>query len=113
MAALLFMLNPNLSTLLSYLRTTKVSWNYELNSPLDLLPELFPGTYSWNKEFQTFDLKEELPPNTTVSGYVAKFFGMPTQKYLDIFVFLEGHDGPVTQEQFTAALEEYTKTQEN
>lgn len=107
------MLNPNLFLLLNRLQTTKYPWNYEVVSPLDLLPGLFPDTFSWNKEFQTFDLKEELPPNTTVSDYVAKFFGMPAQEYLDIFVFLEGHDGPVTQEQFTAALEEYAKPQDN
>ena len=102
-------MNANLSTLLRYLQRTRVSWKYESNSPLDLLPQLFPDTFSWDKEFQTFDLKEELPPNTTVSEYVADFFGIPTQKYRDIFVFLEGRDGPVTQEQFTAALEEYAK----
>ena len=102
-------MNANLSTLLRYLQRTRVSWKYESNSPLDLLPQLFPDTFSWDKEFQTFGLKEELPPNTTVSEYVADFFGIPTQKYLDIFVFLEGRDGPVTQEQFTAALEEYVK----
>ena len=107
-------MNANLSTLLRYLQRTRVSWKYESNSPLDLLPQLFPDTFSWDKEFQTFDLKEELPPGiATVSAYVAKFFGMPTQKYLDIFVFLEGHDGSVTQEQFTAALEEYAKPQDN
>ena len=102
-------MNANLSTLLRYLQRTRVSWKYESNSPLDLLPQLFPDTFSWDKEFQTFDLKEELPPNTTVSEYVADFFGIPTQKYRDIFVFLEGRDGPVTQEQFIAALEEYAK----
>lgn len=101
-------MNNHLSELLAYLRLHKQEdWNYKDRSPLNILPILWPETFSWSTEWQCYTIHEQLSQGVTPAEYVANFLGLTVSSWFYLTVEL---DENTTQEEFVKELEKLCKS---